>query len=173
MRSDSSRTDDVPHDDPGLDFAVVVLASRASPADRDRVAEMVGIARAIGARGIVVAVPKGWRAPEHSRVVHATPGAPAISAVRLAMAQLSNTSARYVLLWPLESATDVDALSALVAQVQRDRPALASFEGADLDHDPMMLARESWLELMTLGQQGMQAVADRLGISRVSRARST
>jgi hypothetical protein len=173
MRSDSSRTDDVPHDDPVLDFAVVVLASRAAPADRERVTEMVGIARSIGARGIVVAVPKGWRAPAHSRVVHATPGAPAISAVRLAMAQLSNTSARYVLLWPLAAATDADALTALVAQVERDRPALAAVEGDDLDHDPVMLARESWLELMTLGEQGMQAVAGRLGVHRVSRERST
>jgi hypothetical protein len=169
MRSGSSRTDDVPRDEPGLDFAVIVLAPRASPADRERVADMVGIARAIGARGIVAAVPKGWRAPAHSRVVHATPGAPAISAVRLAMAQLSNTSARYVLLWPLESAADVDALGALVAQAQRDRPALAALEGDDPDHDPVMLARESWLELMTLGEQGMQAVASRLGLHRVQR----
>ena len=160
-------------DDSALDFAVVLLASRAAPADRDRVAEMVGIARALGARGIVVAVPKGWRAPAHARVVHAVPGAPAISAVRLAMAQLSNTSARYVLLWPLGSAADVESLHVLVAAAQRDRPRLAALDGGDLDHDPVILARESWLELMTLGEQGMQAVADRLGVQRVSGERTT
>lgn len=159
--------------DSALDFAVVVVASRASPADRERVAEMVGIARAIGARGIVVAVPKGWRAPAHARVVHATPGAPTISGVRLAMAQLSNTSARYVLLWPLESAAGADALGALVSGVRREQPALAALEGDELDRDPVMLARGSWLELMTLGEQGMQAVADRLGVRRVARERST
>jgi hypothetical protein len=89
------------------------------------------------------------------------------------MAQLSNTSARYVLLWPLESAADVDALGALAAAAQRDRPALASLEGNDLDHDPVILSRASWLDLMTLGEQGMQAVADRLGIHRVGRERPT
>ena len=156
-------------DDAALDFAVVILASRASPADRDRVAEMVGTARALGARGIVVAVPKGWRAPAHGRVVHAATGAPSISAVRLAMAQLSNTSARYVVLWPLESPTGADAVRALVAAATRERPSFASLDGDDLDRDPVIIAREAWLELMTLGEQGMAAVASRLGLHRVTR----
>jgi hypothetical protein len=160
-------------DDATLDVAVVILASRASPADRERVAELVGMARTLGARAIVVAVPKGWRAPAHARVVHATPGAPGISALRLAMAQLSNTPARYALLWPLGSAAGPEALDALVAGVAQARPAFALLEGDDPDHDPVMVARESWLELMTLGEQGMEAVADRLGARRVSRERPT
>jgi hypothetical protein len=159
----------VSRDDATIDVAVVILASRASPADRERVAEMVGMARTLGARAIVVAVPKGWRAPAHARVVHAVPGAPTISALRLAMAQLSNTPARYVLLWPLESAAGPDALKALVAGVTHERPAFALLEGDDPDHDPAMLAREAWLELMTLGEQGMQAVAERLGARRIKR----
>jgi hypothetical protein len=156
-------------DDAGLDFAVVILASRASPADRERVTEMVLTARTLGGRAIVVAVPKGWRAPAHARVVHATPGAPIISSVRLAMAQLSNTPARYVILWPLESAAGADALRALVVGVARERPTLAALEGDDLDRDPVMLARAAWLELMTLGEHGMAAVASRLGLHRVGR----
>jgi hypothetical protein len=160
-------------DDSTLDVAVVILASRASPGDRERVAGMVGMARTLGARAIVVAVPKGWRAPAHARVVHATPGAPGISALRLAMAQLSNTPARYVLLWPLESAADPEALDSLVAGVTRARSGFALLEGDDPDHDPVIVAREAWLELMTLGEQGMQAVAERLGARRVSRERST
>ena len=154
-------------DEHALDFAVVVLAPRASPAQRERVAEMVQTAREIGARGIVVAVPKGWRAPAHARVVHASTGAPAISAIRLAMAQLSNTSASYVLLWPLESETVVEALGTLITAVERDRPGMASLEGDDLDRAPVMLARGSWLELMTSGEQGMRPVADRVGLIRV------
>jgi hypothetical protein len=153
----------------GLDFAVVILASRAAPADRERVTEMVEIARGLGAHGIVVAVPKGWRAPAQSRVVHATPGAPTISAIRLSMAQLSNTSARYVLLWSLEAAADVDALEALVTGVARDRPTLAILAEHDLDRDPVMLARDAWLELMTLGEHGMASLASRLELHRVVR----
>jgi hypothetical protein len=159
----------MPGEESELDVAVVILAARATPADRDRVTEMVGVARMLGARAIVVAVPRGWRAPAQSRVVHATPGAPSISALRLAMAQLSNTPARYVMLWPLESAAGPGELNALVAGVTRERPAFALLEGDDPDHDPVMLAREVWLELMTLGEQGMQAVGDRLGTSRVER----
>ena len=163
----------MPAGDSALDFALIVLASRASPADRDRVAEMVAVARTLGARGIVVAVPKGWRAPAHARVVHAAPGAPTISSTRLAMAQLSNTSARYVLLWPLESAAAAGELGSLVHMVQQERPAFAALEGDDLDHDPVMLVREGWLELMTLGERGMQVVADRLGVRRASRLPAT
>ena len=153
--------------DPGLNLAVVILAGRATPADRERVAEMVATARALGAHAIIVAVPRGWRAPAHARVVHATPGAPPIGAVRLAMAQLSNTPARYVLLWPLGSAAGADALGSLVEEVAREGPALAALDGDDLDRGPVMIARDGWLELMTLGEQGMNAVASRLGVRRV------
>jgi hypothetical protein len=156
-------------DESSLEVAVVILASRAAPADRERVAEMVGMARTLGARAIVVAVPKGWRAPAHARVVHAAPGAPIISSVRLAMAQLSNTPARYVLLWPLESAADADALGVLVSAVAHERPAFAVLAGDDPERDPVMVAREAWLDLMTLGEQGMTAVASRLGVHRVER----
>jgi hypothetical protein len=85
------------------------------------------------------------------------------------MAQLSNTSARYALLWPLESAAGADAVRALVTAVASQRPSFASLDGDDLDHDPVMLAREAWLELMTLGEQGMTAIASRLGLHRVER----
>lgn len=155
-------------------FAVVILAGRASGGDGDRVGEMVQSARDVGADAIVVAVPRGWRAPAHARVVHVAPGASPISAVRAAMAQLSNTPAPYAVLWPLDaSSVDVERLRALVHDVKRERPSLAAIEGDDLDRGPVMIARDAWLELMTLGEHGMGAVAERRGLRRVAVERAT
>jgi hypothetical protein len=148
-------------------FAVVVLAGRASGGDGDRVAEMVRTARAAGAHSIVVAVPRGWRAPAHARVVHVAPGAAPIGAVRAGMAQLSNTPAPYALLWPLEAASDSARLRTLVEDVEQSRPSLAAFEGDDLERGLVMIARDGWLELMTIGEQGIAAVAERRGLRRV------
>jgi hypothetical protein len=157
-------TDAMP-DDRELPFAVVILAGRATGGDGDRVGEMVRTARAAGADAVVVAVPRGWRAPAHARVVHVAPGAPHISGVRLGMAQLSNTPARYALLWPLDAAsTGEERLRALVDDVRRERPALAALEGDDLEHGAVLIARAAWLDLMTLGEQGMAALAARIGI---------
>lgn len=156
--------------DPEFPFATVILAGRASAGDRDRVAEMVQTARAAGAHSIVVAVPRGWRAPAHARVVHVAPGASPISAVRAGMAQLSNTPAPYALLWPLEAASaDADRLRALADDVRRERPSLAAFAGEDLERGPVMIARDAWLDLMTVGEQGIAAVAERRGLRRVER----
>ena len=160
-----------------LPFAVVILAGHASGGDGDRVNEMVQAAREVGADDIVVAAPRGWRAPAHARVVHVAPvapGAPLISAVRAGMAQLSNTPARYALLWPLGApSTDVGRLRALVDDVQRERPSLAALEGDDLERGPVMIARDAWLDLMTLGETGMAAVAERRGLHRVSAESAT
>ncbi len=131
--------------DQAFPFAAVILAGGAAGGDGDRVAAMVQAARAAGAHGIVVAVPRGWRAPAHARVVHVAPGASPISAVRAGMAQLSNTP----------------------APLRRARPALAAFDGADLERGPVMIARDAWLELMTLGERGLAAVAERRGVRRV------
>lgn len=152
-------------------FAVVILAPRATPGDRERVDGMVQVARAAGAQAIVAAVPRGWRAPPHSRVVHVAPGAPAISAIRAGMAQLSNTSVRHAMLWPLDAAgADVARLSALVRGIQFEGAALAVLEGDDVEHAPLMIARDAWLDLMTLGEQGMTALAERRGLHRVAPA---
>jgi molybdopterin-guanine dinucleotide biosynthesis protein A len=154
--------------DATLPFAVVILAGRAGAGDAVRVAEMVLIAREVGAHAIVVAVPRGWRAPPHARVVHVAPGSAPIAAVRAGMAQLSNTPARYAIIWPLDAwAVSVDRLRALVDDVQRERPMLAAIDGDDVDHAPVMIARDAWLDLMTLGEQGIEAVAARRGMRRV------
>jgi hypothetical protein len=154
--------------EPELVIAVVILAPRAMPSDRDLVAEMVESARSV-AEYVAVVVPKGWRAPPRSRVVHVAPGVSAIGAIRAGMAQLSNTPARYALLWPLAGGpADVARVHALVSGVARERPALAALEGDDPEHAPLMIARDAWLDLMTLGEQGIAAVAARRGMHRVA-----
>lgn len=150
-------------------FAAVILASRATPGDRQRVADMVQVAREVGAQAIVAAVPRGWRAPPYSRVVHVAPGAPAISAIRAGMAQLSNTSVRHAMLWPLSAAdAGVGRLATLVHGTATEGAALALLEGDDVEHGPLMIARDAWLDLMTLGEQGMTALAERRGLHRVA-----
>ncbi len=151
-----------------LRFAVVILAGRAAARDRARIDEMVATARALGAEAIVCAVPKGWRAPTFARVVHVAPGAAAISALRLAMAQLGNSPAQHALLWPLEALTGDARLRALLNDVAREPAPLAALVGDDLDHAPVLIARDAWLDLMTLGEQGMTAVAERVGVRRVA-----
>ena len=152
-----------------LPFAVVILAGRASGGDRARVTEMVQTARTVGAHAIVVVVPRGWRSPPQSRVVHVAPGASAINGVRGGMAQLTNTPARHALLWPLEaSSAGVDRLRTLVTEAHRQHAALSAIDGDDLDRSPVMIARDAWLDLMTLGEQGMEAVAARCGIARIA-----
>ena len=161
-------------DDAHAPFAAVILAGRASGADRNVVGELVLSARAAGAEAIVVVVPRGWRAPAFSRVVHVAPGASTITAIRSGMAQLSNTPARYALLWPLEAASvDADTLSTLVTETMLARPPFAAMEGDDPDHAPVMIARDAWLDVMTLGEQGMAAAAARRGITRIARMRPT
>ena len=150
-------------------FAVVILASRATPSDRERVADMVQVAREVGAQAIVAAVPRGWRAPPYSRVVHVAPGASAISAIRAGMAQLSNTSVRHAMLWPLNAAdAGVARLATLVRGTPSEGAALALLDGDDVEHAPLMIARDAWLDLMTLGEQGMAALAERRGLHRVA-----
>jgi hypothetical protein len=156
-----------PVGDAAIVVAAVILAPRAAPSDHDLVASMVESARTLAAY-VAVVVPKGWRAPPRSRVAHVAPGASAIGAIRAGMAQLSNTPAQYALLWPLEAgAVEGARLRALVAAAGRERAALASFAGDDLEHAPVMVARDAWLDLMTLGEHGIGALAARRGLHRV------
>jgi hypothetical protein len=118
-------------------FAAVILAGGATAADRERIAELVQAARAAGAAAVVCAVPRGWRAPERARVVHVAPGASPSSALRAGLAQLGNSTARFVMLWPLAERTMPD----------------------------MVVPRERWLELMTSDGDVNDAVM-RLGVPR-------
>jgi hypothetical protein len=151
-------------------FAAVILAPRAAAEDAPTLARLVEVARAAGADPIVVTAPRETTLATGARGVHVPAGASDVTALRLGMAQLGNSSVPYALLLHLGTATpDVVPLLALVDVAKRDRPALTALDGDDLDRGPMLIARDAWLELMTLADQGIGAVAARRGVQLVKR----
>ena len=150
-------------------FAGLVIAHDASPADAARVADLVRTVADVGAAPVVVALAPDVEAPAGARVVRARPQGPAIAAIRLGMAQLTNTVAPAVLLVPIgaEPASLV-ALLALVDAAKRDQQAVVAFANASLDESALLLPRDAWLELVTVGESGMNAVAARRRVLRVS-----
>lgn len=139
-------------------FAAVILAAGAAAADSPRVAEMVQAARAAGAEPVVVAAPRGWPALPNARMVHVAPDASSISGLRAGMAQLTNTTARFALLWPFdERTTEVVSLLALVDDVKRERATMTALEGDVKARGAVMVARDAWLDLMAGGVEGLSA----------------
>ena len=89
-------------------------------------------------------------------------------ALRLGMAQLTNTTARTVLLYPLRGAhPPLEALLALLDAAKRADGAIVAFAVASLDDAPVMVPRDAWLELVTLGEVGLDALATRRRVQRV------
>src|SRR5919112_5921657 len=108
-------------------FAGLVTAPRAEPSDASRLLDLAGMAADAGASPVIIAAP-----PEVElgsvRVVRTRSGGTSIAAIRLGMAQLTNTVARAVLLLPhdTEGAT-LTALLALLDAGKRSEGALAAF----------------------------------------------
>jgi hypothetical protein len=151
-------------------FAAVILAPRATPEDGVTLTRFVEAARAAGADPVVIAGPRETTAVAGARGVHVPTGASEVTALRLGMAQLGNSSARYVLLLHIHDATpDVVSLLALVDAAKRSESAVSAFDGDDLERGPVFIARDAWLELMTLADHGIAAVAARRGLQRVAR----
>jgi len=74
-----------------------------------------------------------------------------------------------VLLVPLNAErVSVVALLALIDVAKRDEQAIVAFSSASLDDSAVMLPRDAWLELVTVGESGMNAVAARRRVVRVS-----
>lgn len=141
-------------------FAALVLAYDASADDAERIAELVRAAADAGAAVVVVALPAGIDVPRDVRVVRTRAEASAIAALRLGMAQLTNTVARAVLLVPHRTVDrSLVAMLALVDAAKRDESAVVAFEGASLDRSALLVPRDAWLELVTTGEGGMGAVA--------------
>ena len=85
------------------------------------------------------------------------------------MAQLANSPARVVLLLPLsDSAPSIVALLSLIDASKRAPDALVAFTGASLDESPVVVPRDSWLELVTVAENGLDAVAARRRVERVA-----
>lgn len=151
-----------------LPLAAVIVAHRAE--DAAGYEAMLARARDAGAEPVVLVLRRDAAVPIGARVARVSDGASDISALRAGMALLTNTTARLVLLWPAagDVTAEVPALHALVAAARREGGAVTAFANADLDRSPVIVARDAWLELVTLGEQGLAAVAARRGEHRVT-----
>ena len=153
---------------PHLPFAALLLAHDATDADAAALDALARDATTLGAALVVVALPPDVETSAGTRAVRVKRGAPFITALRLGMAQLTNTTARAVLLVPLRGAhRPLVSLLALLDDAKRGGDALIAFEGAALDDSPVLVPRDAWLELVTLGEGGIDAVAARRGVQRV------
>ena len=150
-------------------IAALVLGHDADPSRTADLAALVATARDAGATPVVVAVPPGIELPAPARVVRTRQEGPRIGAIRLGMAQLANSPARVVLLLPLSGAApSLVALLSLVDASKRAPDALVAFAGASLDDSPVLAPRDAWLELVTVAENGLDAVAARRRVERVA-----
>ena len=149
-------------------FAAVVTANDAAPTDGALLVELVRLATDAGAAPVIVAVPPGVEVPGATHVVRTRPSGSPIAAIRLGMAQLTNTRARAALLIPYGTERkSLVALLALIDAGKRSPANIVAFEGAPLGRSPLLVPRDMWLELVTLGESGMDAIAARRDVLRV------
>ncbi|MEO6525356.1 MAG: hypothetical protein ABIP93_01895 [Gemmatimonadaceae bacterium] len=149
-------------------LAALLLAHDATEDDTDTLDDMTRTALEVGAAPIVVALPAGVEPPPRARVVRSRPGGPLITALRLGMAQLTNSPASAVLLLPLRGIHPRrDSLRALVDGAKGAGDAIVAFEDASLDDAPVLIPRDAWLELVTMGEGGLGALAERRRVLRV------
>ena len=160
-------------DTSGQRFAAVVLAHDARDDDAGTIQSMVDAAHAAGADPVVVVLPRGRVAPTRARIVHVGASPSRISATRAGMALLANTTVRFLLLWPYDpeaaASPSETPLQLLVDDAEREGSAMTALAGADLDRSAVLIARDSWLDVMTLGEQGLDAVAARIRLRTVPR----
>jgi hypothetical protein len=149
-------------------FAALVLAHDAGEADGPRIAELARTAAETGATPVIVAAPFEFVLPSGARLVRTRTGGAAIAAIRVGMAQLTNTVARAAIV-AHHGARDrsLTALLALVDAAKRAEDAVIAFEAASLDDGVLVVPRDAWLELVTIGEGGMNAVAARRRVVRV------
>lgn len=153
-------------------FAGLLTAYDATPADVVRVAELARVIANAGAAPVVVALAPEIEAPPLVRVVRTRARGSPIASVRLGMAQLTNTMARAVLLVPLRAErTSLVALLSLVDAAKRDEQAIVAGSAGSLDESALVVPRDAWLDLVTLGEGGMDAVAARRKLIRVATER--
>jgi hypothetical protein len=86
------------------------------------------------------------------------------------MAQLANSPAQVVLLLPLGARSSLVDLLSLIDASKRAPHAIVAFAGASLDESPVLVPRDAWLELVTVAENGLDAVAARRRVERVDDA---
>ena len=149
-------------------LAALVLAHDAGDGDAARIADVARTATEAGATPVVVAAPFECELPAGTRLVRTRPGGSAIAAIRVGMAQLTNTVARAAILARHGAReTSLMSLLALVDASKRSEDAIVAFEQAPLDGSVLIVPRSAWLELVTLGETGMSAVTARHRVVRV------
>jgi hypothetical protein len=151
-------------------IAALVLAHDADPSRSWALAALVATVRDLGAAPVVVAAPPAIELPATVRVARTRESGSRIGAIRLGMAQLANTSARGVLLWPHDAPTaSLVELLSMVDAAKRAPDVIVAFAGAPLDASPVLIPRDAWLELVTVGENGLDALAARRRVERVTR----
>jgi len=151
-------------------IAALVLGHDVDPSRTTVLDALVAAARDAGAAPVVAAVPPGIEPAAPARVVRTRSSSSRIGAIRLGMAQLANSSARIVLLLPLSgSGPSLFELLSLLDASKRAPEAMIAFAGAALDESPVVIPRDAWLELVTLAENGLDAVAARRRVERVER----
>lgn len=134
--------------------ACVVLGG----ADPSALAEAVRLAAGVGAAPVVVPLPAGVARPAGAQVVTTAPGATGIGALRRAMAALANTPAVGLLLWETGRPGSARVARTVVEAARRTGAPIVIPEDGGRALTPTWYARDTWLELMTVGEQGLDAV---------------
>ena len=148
--------------------SLLILAPSAAVTDSAAIAEQCRTAVALQASPIVVAIPADVDAPSGAKVVRVKRDAATITALRTGMAQLTNTTSTSVLIWPFPAAgVPIVSLLALLDAASRTPDAIAALANASLDDAPIVVPRDAWLELVTLGEGGLDALAARRRVVRV------
>ncbi|MEK7239818.1 MAG: nucleotidyltransferase family protein [Gemmatimonadota bacterium] len=158
-------------------FAAIVLAAGAGtrfgepkatarfPDGRSFLDVVVEHCRTAGADPVIAVVPPGTDAPAGARaVVNSKPQAEQVTSLRLGLAQLANTDAAGVLVWPVDHpfARAESALAVVDAARRTGAPIVVPVTDEGRGH-PVWFARETWRELMTVTDGGARAVVHGYG----------
>ena len=141
-------------------FACVVLPGDA---DAATIAATAGRASEAGARPVIVPLPPDAPRPSGVQVVTVSTGLAGISQLRRAMAALANSPAVGLILWNAASEPSLPRALAVVDAARRTTAPIVVPDGRGADDAPVWYARETWLELMTVAEQGLDAVHARYG----------
>jgi CTP:molybdopterin cytidylyltransferase MocA len=158
-------------------FAAIVLAAGAGtrfgepkatarfPDGRSFLDVVVEHCLTAGADPVIAVVPPGTEVSGGARpVVNSKPKAEQVTSLRLGLAQLANTDAAGVLVWPVDHpfARAESALAVVDAARRTGAPIVVPVTDEGRGH-PVWFARETWRELMTVTDGGARAVVHSYG----------
>ncbi|MCX5761887.1 MAG: nucleotidyltransferase family protein [Gemmatimonadetes bacterium] len=118
-----------------------------------------------GADPVIAVVPPDTEVPAGARaVVNARAKDEQVKSLRLGLAQLTNTDAAGVLVWPVDHpfARAESAMAVVDAARRTGAPIVVPVSDGGRGH-PVWFARETWRELMTVADGGARAVVRSYG----------